>query len=229
MGAAAEVLEGPVAVQRDGLHPLVADQVLDQLHLVGLVLGAELLDRLAGRRASRRSNGSSALMCAAIASSIRSRSRRRPDALGELEVVVEAVLDRGADRDLGPRPELDHRLRHHVGRVVADQRQRVGIAVGDDLDRLSVVQRRREVAELSVRPARPAPPSRARGRSPRRRRHRSPHRAARSSEPSGSLTVTAPMLRSGSAALLLALPGGAHGDQRAGAGPADRASPAPEH
>src|SRR5687767_1469564 len=47
--AAAEVLEGPVAIERDGLGPLAADEVLDQLDLVVLALAAELLDRL-GRR-----------------------------------------------------------------------------------------------------------------------------------------------------------------------------------
>ena len=50
MRAAAEVLEGAVAVERDGLDALVADQVLDQLDLVVLVLGAELLDRLGDRQ-----------------------------------------------------------------------------------------------------------------------------------------------------------------------------------
>src|SRR5204863_2824051 len=44
--AAAEVLEGPVAVERDDLDALVADQVLDQLDLEALVLGLEDLDRL---------------------------------------------------------------------------------------------------------------------------------------------------------------------------------------
>ena len=50
MRAPAEVLEGPVAIQRDRLDALVADQVLDQLDLVVLVLPAEQLDRLAGRQ-----------------------------------------------------------------------------------------------------------------------------------------------------------------------------------
>ena len=50
----------------------------------------------------------------------------------ELEVVVEAGLDRRADRHLGPRVELEHRLGHHVGGVVADQLQRLGVAVGED-------------------------------------------------------------------------------------------------
>ena len=47
--AAAEVLEGAVAVERDGLDAFVRDQVLDQLDLVVLVLGLEDLDRLGDR------------------------------------------------------------------------------------------------------------------------------------------------------------------------------------
>ncbi len=49
MRAAAEVLEGAVAVEGDRLDPLVADEVLDQLDLEALVLAAEELDRLARR------------------------------------------------------------------------------------------------------------------------------------------------------------------------------------
>ena len=39
---------------------------------------------------------------------------------GELEVVVEAVLDRGPDAELGARIELEDGLGHHVGRRVPD-------------------------------------------------------------------------------------------------------------
>ena len=46
------------------------------------------------------------------------------DALGELEVVVEAVLDRRADRDLHARVELHHRGGEHVRGVVADEPER---------------------------------------------------------------------------------------------------------
>jgi hypothetical protein len=37
-----------------------------------------------------------------------------------------------------------------VGRVVADQRQRLGVAVGEDRDRGPVGQRRRQIAQLAV-------------------------------------------------------------------------------
>jgi hypothetical protein len=69
------------------------------------------------------------------------------DAVGEVEVVVEAVLDRGADRDLHAGIELHHRGRQDVGRVMAYEVQRVlPAAVGDDLDRLVGLERPGEVA-----------------------------------------------------------------------------------
>jgi hypothetical protein len=38
----------------------------------------------------------------------------RHKTVGAIEVVVEAVFNRRADRDFGPREKLLHRLRHHV-------------------------------------------------------------------------------------------------------------------
>ena len=40
--------KGPLRYRETVSHPLVAHQVLDQLDLVGLVLGPEALDRLVG-------------------------------------------------------------------------------------------------------------------------------------------------------------------------------------
>ena len=71
-------------------------------------------------------------------------------AVRELDVVVEAVVDRRPDRDLRLRPDVEHRLRQHVRGVVADQLQRLGALVRDDLDPLAVLDRRREIAELAV-------------------------------------------------------------------------------
>ena len=71
------------------------------------------------------------------------------DALGELEVVVEAVLDRRADRDLHAGIELHHRGREHVRGVVADDVERVLVRRRDDLDR-AVGDRAVEVAHLAV-------------------------------------------------------------------------------
>jgi hypothetical protein len=73
----------------------------------------------------------------------------------ELEVVVEAGLDRRPDRHLGARVQIHHRLGHHVGGVVADQFQRLGIAVGEDRDLgTRRRQRRAEVAQLAIDPDR---------------------------------------------------------------------------
>ena len=144
MGAAAEVDEGVVAVQGDRLDPLLPDQVLDQLDLVGLALGSEALDCL------RR--GELAALEALVRLDVGSHPLLDPlqigvggsEAVGEVKVVVEAVRDRWADRDLGSRPEVEHRGRHDVGRVVADQPQSVLVAAwGEDLDRGPVAERRR--------------------------------------------------------------------------------------
>ena len=54
--------------------------------------------------------------------------------LGLGEVVVEAVLDDGADRHLRAGPELLHRLGHDVRGVVADELERLRVRAGEDLD-----------------------------------------------------------------------------------------------
>ena len=76
------------------------------------------------------------------------------DRLREVEVVVEAVLDRRPDRELHARIELRHGLREQVrGRVTEDgERIRVVlVADGQDLDRLAVVQRQAQILHASVR------------------------------------------------------------------------------
>ena len=81
------------------------------------------------------------------------------DAGRELEVVVEALGDRRADRDLRARIELEHGLGQHVRDVVAQQLQRVAVARlgGDDLDRLAVDERDVEVDDPPVVVGRPVP------------------------------------------------------------------------
>ena len=101
--AAAQVGERAVGVERDGLDAVVADEVLDQLDLVVLALGAEALERLGDGHvlALERLVGGDVLAHLRL-DRLEVRVGQR-DALGELEVVVEAVLDRRADRDLHAR------------------------------------------------------------------------------------------------------------------------------
>ena len=150
--AAAEVVEVAVLVDADRRHALVLDQVLDQLDLVRLVLAQEVLDRLAHRQlgAHERLVGLHVLLH--LRFDLREVALVEGDAGRELEVVVEAVGDRRADRHLRARIELEHGLREHVRDVVAQQLQRVAVAGlgGDDLDRLAVGQRQREVDDPAV-------------------------------------------------------------------------------
>jgi len=78
---------------------------------------------------------------------------RFADRLGELEVVVEAVLDRRADRDLHSGMEAADRLGEEVrGRVTEDvERIRVVVvARGQDLERRAVREREAEISGLAV-------------------------------------------------------------------------------
>ena len=64
-----------------------------------------------------------------------------------LEVVVEAVFDRRPDAELRHREEVLDRLGHHVGGGVAQDVERLGAAVGDDLDGVAVGDGRVHVDE----------------------------------------------------------------------------------
>ena len=71
-------------------------------------------------------------------------------AAGQVEVVIEAVVDGRADRELGARPQLGDRLRQHVrGRVPQHVAAFVGVG-GDDRYRRAVVQRNVEVDLFTV-------------------------------------------------------------------------------
>jgi hypothetical protein len=119
----------------------------DQLDLEALVLGAEDVERLPHRdvAAGEVLVGGNVLLHRLL--DLRQVLLGDPHVGRELEVVVEARLDRRADRHLDARVELGNRLGHHVGGVVADQLQRLGIALGDDRHlRPALGQRRVEVA-----------------------------------------------------------------------------------
>ena len=139
MGPAAEVGEGPVGVQRDGLERVggigILDEVLDELDLVGLLLQVEPLERLLHAHLLAQER--------LVGVDVGLHRRLDPgevrvvddDAVGEVEVVVEAVLDGGPDADLHARIELEHRGGEHVSGVVADEREGLlPTAVGEDLE-----------------------------------------------------------------------------------------------
>ena len=131
--------------------PSSRDQVLDQLDLVVLALGAEALERLVDRDVLARERLVGGDVLAHLRLDGLEVGVGDADAVGELEVVVEAVLDRRPDRDLHARIEVHDRGREHVRGVVADEVQRVlPAAIGDDLQRLVGLQRLREVAHLAV-------------------------------------------------------------------------------
>ena len=62
-------------------------------------------------------------------------------AVGQLDVVVEAELDRRTDRQLGAGVEVENRLGHHVGGRVPDGVETPFAVAGDDLDRSTLVKR----------------------------------------------------------------------------------------
>jgi hypothetical protein len=67
-----------------------------------------------------------------------------------VEVVIEAVLDRRADRDLGAGEQVLHRLGHDVRAVVPDHRQRLGVLGADQADLRVVRDRPVEVPQSTV-------------------------------------------------------------------------------
>ena len=153
--AAAQVGERAVGIERDGGRAFVLDQVFDQLHLVRLLLQMEALKCVlhADVLAHERLVGVDVLL----------HRRLDPrevlvvdhDPIGEVEVVVEAVLDRWADADLHARIELEHRGGEDVRRVVAHELEGLlPAALGEDLElgRVGAVLRRERAAEITKLP-----------------------------------------------------------------------------
>ena len=151
---AAEVGERPVPVERHRVDPAVPDEVFDQLDLVVLPLRFEALDRLLGRHVRTLEALVRLDVLAHLLLDASEVVLRQLHVLGELEVVVEAVLDRRADRDLHPGVQLHHGGGEHVGGVVAHQPERAHAVLvalrRDDLDPVAVAERRGEIAELAV-------------------------------------------------------------------------------
>ena len=143
---AAEIGELALRVQRDGALRLVGELDLVRLSLSreagACVLPRELLARpLAAFRD---------LAADLLLDRLEIRVR---DRLGELEVVVEAVGDRWADRDLHTRVKAHDRLGEQMCGRVAKHEERVRVVRvprRQELDVLAVGQREPQVARLPV-------------------------------------------------------------------------------
>ena len=146
--AAAEVGEIALRVERD-----VALGRVDELDLVVLALLREQLLRVL--RGDLLAFPGAALLQLSPDLGLDLLERVLADRLRELEVVVEAVLDRRADGDLRPGVEPPDGLGQEVRGRVAQHVQRVRVvrvARRQDLDRLPVLERKAEVLDIAVRP-----------------------------------------------------------------------------
>ena len=147
MRAAAEIDEFALAVDRD---LVVFGEVADDLGLVRLADGLEVPD---GVVAVPDFAGDGFVAGNDLAHPRLHRLEvGRREGLAAREVVVEAVLDRRADRDLDIRIELLRGLGEGVCRVVPDELQDLGARVlaGHDLDRAVAGDGAREIAEGAV-------------------------------------------------------------------------------
>ncbi len=137
MRAAAEVGELALGVEAD--LPLGG---VDELDLVGLVLLGEVALRLVG--AHLAALPSAALTELAHDLGLDPLEVILADRLRELEVVVEPVLDRRADRDLDARVEAPDGFGEQVRGRMAEDVEGVGVVLvagGEDLDLLAVGER----------------------------------------------------------------------------------------
>jgi hypothetical protein len=116
--AAAKVLERPFGVQR---HVLARRNAADDLGLVLLAHGEEVLHRLVARQhATRDRLVLRGKLRHALFDRLQVLRRERP-LVGE--VVIEAVLDHRTDRDLRVGEEILHRIGQQVRRRMADHVQ----------------------------------------------------------------------------------------------------------
>src|SRR6185295_3595690 len=147
MRPAAQVDEVALRVERD-----VSLRRVDELDLVRLALLLEALARVVPRDLLALPDA--ALLDLPLDLVLEPLQVGLRDGLGELEVVVEAVFDRRADRDLRPREEPARGLREEVRGRVAQDVERVGVVLvprGQDLDPLAVLHRKPQVADAAVR------------------------------------------------------------------------------
>ena len=130
MRARAHVEPLALAIDRD---LLVGGNLRDPLGLEALAVVAEILDQpLVAVQISRSIFSSRSTISRIAGLDLREVLGRERLVAGE--IVIEAVLDRRAEGDLRAGIELLHRLGQHMGAVVAQQLERVGVILGDDLD-----------------------------------------------------------------------------------------------
>src|SRR6185312_3803873 len=122
MRPAAQVDEVALRVERD-----VAFRRVDELDLVRLALLLEAFARVVPRDLLALPDA--ALLDLPLDLVLEPLQIGLRDWLGELEVVVEAVFDRRADRDLRPREEPARGLREEVRGRVAQDVERVGVVL----------------------------------------------------------------------------------------------------
>ena len=138
MAAAAQVLEGAVAVEADR-RALGRIEVVDDLHLERLAPLLEQRDRIGTRKVAgsleREIGGLLLAHLGLDLLEVGGRQRAR-----QVEVVVEAILDGGADAELRLREDLQDRRGHHVrrrmahrGQVIPSARVQGGAGVRADL------------------------------------------------------------------------------------------------
>src|SRR5437899_3844551 len=147
MRPAAEIGEVTLRVEGD-----VAVGGVDELDLVRLALGLETASRLLARDLlpiPLAPFGDLLLQLRLDALEIALRDR-----LGELEVVVETVLDRRPDRDFHARVKPADGLGQQMSGRMAQDVERVGIVLvpsGQDLDLLAVLERQTQILDVPVR------------------------------------------------------------------------------
>ena len=145
MRAAAEVAEVVLRIDR---QRLVGRQVVDQLDLVCLVLVDEALaDRVAIRRLAREGV---LLLEDATHLVFDAYEIGFANLLGELEVVVEAVIDGRPDRDLHAGEDVARGLGQHVRRRVAQDRQGLLVTDAQDLHLRAVGERQAQITHLPI-------------------------------------------------------------------------------
>ncbi len=145
MRPGAHVEPAALAIDRD---LLVRRDLADPLGLEALALGAEMADRLVAAP-------DLAVDCLVAVDDLAHarldhREILRRERLVAGEIVVEAGFGRRPEGDLGAGIELLHCLGQDVRRVVAQQRQRVGMLAGDDLHPGIAVDDGGEIAQRAV-------------------------------------------------------------------------------